>query len=164
MQRLVLVGSTMPAMGAEREQGKRCIRRVGFTLIEALTVIALLAVLLAMALPRYGALRDRLAVDGAASAVVRALFDARAAAQRLGTRAAVAIDTSVVAITVHIRSDTLVRLPLQALFGVGMTTTRDSIAYAATGLGFGASNARMIVRRGAAAETISVSRTGRVRR
>jgi hypothetical protein len=38
------------------------------------------------------------------------------------------------------------------------------VAYSATGLGFGASNASLVVSRGAAADTVSISRTGRVRR
>jgi len=38
------------------------------------------------------------------------------------------------------------------------------MAYAASGLGYGASNLRVIVRRGASADTITVSRLGRVKR
>lgn len=139
-------------------------RRAGFTLVEMLSVIALLLILVVMAIPRYSALRDRLAVDGAASGVVRILVDARASAIRLGARAAVAIDTQAAVMVVHLRADTVSRMHLNELFGVALQSSRDSLAYAATGLGFGASNARIIVVRGAAAETVSVSRTGRVRR
>jgi hypothetical protein len=42
--------------------------------------------------------------------------------------------------------------------------TRDSIAFYPSGLGYGAANTRLIVSRGAAAETVTVSRAGRVRR
>jgi hypothetical protein len=38
------------------------------------------------------------------------------------------------------------------------------MAYSASGLGFGAANMRVIVSRGASADTITVSRLGRVRR
>lgn len=139
-------------------------RTTGFTLYELLLVVALLLILVILAAPRYMALRDRIAVDGAASGIVRALVDARAAAVRLGTRAAVAIDTQTAALAVHVQADTLARIPLHDLFGVTLASSRDSMAYSATGLGYGASNASIIVRRGAAAETVSISRTGRVRR
>jgi type II secretory pathway pseudopilin PulG len=139
-------------------------RTTGFTLSELLLVVALLLILVILAAPRYMALRDRIAVDGAASGIVRALVDTRAAAVRLGTRAAVAIDTQTAALAVHVQADTLARIPLHGLFGVTLASSRDSMAYSATGLGYGASNASIIVRRGAAAETVSISRTGRVRR
>ena len=127
---------------------RRVAFRPGFTLTEMLIVVAVLLIAVVMAVPRYAELRDRLAVDGAASGVVRALVDARDAAMRLGTRAAVAIDTQAAALAVHVRADTLVRMPLHDLFGVTLSSSRDSIAYAATGLGYGASNARVIVQRG----------------
>ena len=140
------------------------VHRTGFTLVEMLSVVALLLIIVMMAVPRYSALRDRLAVDGAASGVMRALVDARASAMRLGARSAVAIDTQAAVMVVHLRSDTISRMHLNDLFGVSLQSSRDSIAYAATGLGYGASNAQIIVARGTAAETVSVSRTGRVRR
>lgn len=139
-------------------------RSAGFTLYEIVMVVTLLLILVIVAVPRYMDLRDRLAVDGAASGVVRALVDARAAAMRLGARAAVAIDTHAASLVVHVQADTLSRIPLRDLFGVTLASSRDSIAYSATGLGFGASNTSLIVRRRFAADTVSVSRTGRVRR
>lgn len=136
----------------------------GFTLYEIVLVVGLLLILGVLAAPRYMALRDRIAVDGAASGIVRALVDARAAAIRLGARAAVSVDTQTASLAVHVQGDTLARVPLRDLFGVTLSTSRDSMAYSATGLGYGATNSSLVVRRGAAAETVSVSRTGRVRR
>lgn len=138
--------------------------RSGFTLLELVIVVALLLIALAMAIPRYASLRDRLAVDGAASGIVRSLVDARAVAMRLGTRVAVAIDTNAAFLAVHMRTDTVSRVFLHNLFGVSLSSSRDSIAYTATGLGYGAANASIVVRRGSSADTVSVSRTGRVRR
>jgi Tfp pilus assembly protein FimT len=139
-------------------------RSAGFTLYEMLMIMTVILILAIVAVPRYVALRDRIAVDGAASGIVRALVDARAAAMRLGARAAVAIDTHSASLAVHAQSDTLAQVPLRLLFGVSLSSSRDSVAYSATGLGFGASNASLVVSRGAAADTVSISRTGRVRR
>jgi hypothetical protein len=46
---------------------------------------------------------------------------------------------------------------------VALEATRDSLAYGPDGLGVGAANLRLVLRRGAAADTLSVSRLGRVR-
>jgi hypothetical protein len=53
---------------------------------------------------------------------------------------------------------------VQALYGVRVTASRDSMAYDARGLGYGAANLSVVVHRGRVAETVYVSRLGRVRR
>jgi Tfp pilus assembly protein FimT len=136
----------------------------GFTLVEMLLFLVLTAVVLSIAVPRYGQLRDRLAVHGASSGLMRALSDGRQAAVRLGERHAIHADTLTATLRVYSGRDTLLVAPLGQLFGVALSASRDSIAYAATGLGYGAANTRYVVARGLSAETISVSRTGRVLR
>lgn len=138
--------------------------RYGATLLELLTVVSLIAVLSAIAVPSIAQARDRSAVHGAATALVATLSDARHLAQRWHRRTAVAFDTAGGRAVVHAGADTLATLALQALFHVSLGVTRDSIAFYPTGLGFGAANTRLIVSRGAAAETVTVSRAGRVRR
>jgi prepilin-type N-terminal cleavage/methylation domain-containing protein len=138
--------------------------RHGFTLVEIGIVVALLGILAGFALPRFAEVRDRLAVRGATSSVVFALASARHAAIRRATRVAVTIDTSTAQVFVRAGPDTLERLDLRDIHGVSLEASRDSVAYAPTGLGFGAANARLVLRRGAAADTITVSRLGRVRR
>jgi Tfp pilus assembly protein FimT len=134
------------------------------TMLEVVIVMALLAFCSAMAIPRYAAFHDRLAARGAASLLTRALLDARHLAWRLGTRTAVRVDTAAASVTVQSVRGPIAVHDLQALFGVRVGATRDSVAYLPDGLGFGASNARFIVARGAVAETVTVSRIGRVRR
>ena len=136
----------------------------GMTLIEIVVVVSLVAFCTAMAIPRYSAFHHRLAARGAASLLTRALLDARHLAWRLGTRTAVRVDTSTAWVTVQDASGPIAQHDLQALFGVSVSATRDSVAYLPDGLGYGASNARFIVARGAATETVTVSRIGRVRR
>jgi hypothetical protein len=60
--------------------------------------------------------------------------------------------------------DTLEQRPLREVHQVEFSSSRDSIAFAPSGLGYGAANTQIIVSRGVAADTISVSRLGRARR
>jgi hypothetical protein len=64
---------------------------------------------------------------------------------------------------VHVGPDTVRHLALGARYGVRLAATRDSMAYVAPGLGHGAANLRVVLTRGLAADTIVVSRLGRVR-
>ena len=57
----------------------------------------------------------------------------------------------------------LARYALGHAHGVSLVTTRDSIAFDARGLGYGAANLTLVARRGAAADTLVVSRLGRTR-
>jgi hypothetical protein len=79
------------------------------------------------------------------------------------TKAATRFDTATDALSVLSYGDTIESRPLGALYGVSLAVTRDSVTYAANAMGFGASNTRIIVSRGLAAETLTVSRLGRVR-
>jgi hypothetical protein len=66
-------------------------------------------------------------------------------------------------LAVRVAAETAFVSDLRALYGVRLAASRDSLAYAADGLGWGAANARLVVRRGMSAETVTVSRLGRVR-
>ncbi len=138
--------------------------RPGVTLLELVVAIALLSALGALGLPPFRALQDRLAAEGAAAVTVRAMTDARHHAVRRGARTALLIDTSGARLTTVAARETVAVHALRASFGVSVATTRDSIAWTPVGLGYGAANARVILTRGAAAETVTVSRLGRVRR
>lgn len=134
------------------------------TLTELAISLAVVGVVTSTAIPRFSHFRDRLAVDGATSALTSALSNTRHLATRWNRRTALQVDTSSGTLTVHAGTDTVDRVLLGALFSVTMSASRDSIAYYPSGLGYGASNATLIVRRGAAAETVTVSRIGRVKR
>lgn len=138
--------------------------RSGITLLELAVIVAILGIVSAISVPRFSALRDRLAVHGATSALTTALADARHLAMRETRYVSFTVDTARGLLVVRSGIDTLDRHPLRQLFGVSLQATRDSIAYYPTGLGYGASNARFIVSRGAAVESVTVSRIGRFRR
>ncbi len=135
----------------------------GFTLAELVVALAVLGVAAALALRGLAHVTDGVAVRGAATDVRAAFATARALAVRRGERAAVRIDTAAGVLAVHLRGDTVLRRPVAALYRVRLSATRDSAAYGATGLGYGGSNLRVVVRRAAAVDTVVVSRLGRVR-
>ncbi len=136
----------------------------GFTLFELVLVLTLVGVVTSIAVPGIARARDRAAVHGATSALVSALADARHQSLRWQRRTAIRFDTAAARAVVHAGTDTLERVELRALFQVSLDATRDSIAFYPTGLGYGAANTRLIVARGIAAETVTVSRAGRVKR
>jgi len=138
--------------------------RSGHTLPELITVAAFAAALTAIAAPRLRDARDQAIVRDAATEIVSALDAARAAAQRLGTLGIAHFDTLDGTVRVTVERDTLVVLPFGTELGVAFDASRDSVTYGPSGRGFGAANTSLVVRRGAAADTVFVSRLGRVRR
>lgn len=138
--------------------------RRAFTVIELLVAIAVTAVLLALALPRLRAFADRVAARGAATDVAALFGEARERAIAGRRRVAVVVDTSAGAVVASAGGSAMARRDIAAAYGVHLSATRDSMAYDARGLGFGAANLTVVARRGRAAETVSVSRLGRVRR
>jgi prepilin-type N-terminal cleavage/methylation domain-containing protein len=139
-------------------------QRSGLTLVEVLLVVAIACILMAVALPPYIGVRDRASVRAAVTASVAAFDAARALALTRGRRAAVRIDTLSGRLVVHSFRDTVMRVPLGVSWGVRLAASRDSSAIAPDGLGYGAANVQLVVSRGAAAETVVVSRLGRVAR
>jgi Tfp pilus assembly protein FimT len=127
-------------------------------------VLVMLGVIGGFAVPRFAGYRDQIEVDAATNDVVSLLSTARHAAVRRNVVTAISFDTTAGVVTVFARRDTIERRPLQAVHGVRLAASRDSIAYAANGMGYGAANTRVILSRGSRADTLTVSRLGRVKR
>jgi len=138
--------------------------RRAFTLLELVTVLAVIGILAAVTIPRAARYVDGIAVHGAASEVSTACTLARHLAIQRSARASVGFDSAAASIAVHVGPDTVRVLHLGRVHGIRLRATRAAIAYGPTGLGYGASTATVIVARGSAADTIYVSRLGRVRR
>ena len=138
-------------------------RRVAFTLAELLLVLVILGVLLGLAVSRLGMAADRAAVRSAIADAAAVFHSARSAAIYRRTPVAVLVDS--VHGTLATRADTelLARRDLWQGYRVRLTTTRDSMAFDARGLGIGAANLSLVARRGRFADTLFVSRLGRLR-
>ena len=138
--------------------------RRGTTLPELLVVVTIVGVLATVAMGRVTALRDRMSVRSAATETVATFALARRWSVSRATRTAIEIDTAAASLVVRSFADTLAHRRLASAHGVRISASRDSMAYSPNGLGYGASNLSLVLRRGSSAETIFVSRLGRVRR
>ena len=132
--------------------------------MEQLWLLVISGIVLSASVVGGARLLDSAAVRTSANDVADFFAIARDQAIATGKRTAVRIDRTEGRLVIHADVDTLMRLELARLRAVSIESTRDSMAYAASGLGYGASNLRVIVRRGASADTITVSRLGRVKR
>jgi prepilin-type N-terminal cleavage/methylation domain-containing protein len=135
----------------------------GYTVLELLLVLSIAAVVLALALPRTLLVLDRVAVHAAAGDVAATLGSARTVA--LAGRMAVAVDVDTAGGTLRVRRgpEVLWSRNIGQAHGVGVWANRDSLAYDGRGLGLGAANLSIVIRRREAVETVFVSRLGRVR-
>ena len=128
-----------------------------------MVVVTIIGVMLAVAVPRGRRVLDAITVHAAASDVAAVLGSARALA--LAGRSAVAVDIDSASGMVRVRRgvEMLLSRNIGAAHGVALSRTRDSLTYDGRGLGRGAANLSVIVRKGVTAETVFVSRLGRVR-
>jgi len=126
-------------------------------------VITLFGLLLGLAIPHLGAAANRAAVRSAATDLASTFAAARQHAIHRRGAVAVEIDTATGLVNVRSGDESLARRDLRAMYSVRVAATRDSMAYDARGLGIGAANLSVVLRRGGAVETLFVSRLGRVR-
>lgn len=139
----------------------RC-RAAGFTLPEMLIILTILGIVMAIAIPNARAALDRVSVRSAASDVRATLNYARMLAMVGGLPVAVEVD-SVGTLRVSRGDERILARAVGHAHGVRVGRTRDSLTYDPRGFGHGAANLSILVSRGASAETVFVSRLGRVR-
>ncbi|MEO6528139.1 MAG: prepilin-type N-terminal cleavage/methylation domain-containing protein [Gemmatimonadaceae bacterium] len=137
--------------------------RHGLTLIELCLVVTIIGLTTLIAsrqlLLHLDRAAARAAVAEAATVVVRARDEA--IAQRAMT--SIRVDTSAAVLELRARGAPVARAALGHAHGVTLSSNRDSLTFDVRGLGYGAANLTMVARRGRAAETLVVSRLGRVR-
>ena len=137
----------------------------GFTQLELIVVLLIVAALLALWLPRAARLQDWLETERAVRDVTTALAVGRHGAVMQSTRARIEIAADT------LRIDRLEpdgwrpwwRLPGPSSHGVTLEVSNPIVTFGPTGMGWGASNTKIVLRRGSQAETITLSRVGRVK-
>jgi prepilin-type N-terminal cleavage/methylation domain-containing protein len=135
--------------------------RAAFTLIELVVVCAVIGIVVAIAAPGVRTTVDSLAVEAAARDAASALALGRLAALRHGG-AEVHLDS--LSITVRTAGRDLFTRDIARTRGVRMRASPAVVRYAATGMGTGLSNGSIVFTRGTRADTVFISRLGRVRR
>lgn len=132
-------------------------------MVEQTVAMTLTAIVMGMSVVAGARALDATAVRTASRAIVELFALARESAAATGRHVAIRFRPASGLVIVHAAGDTLARFDVQER-GIRMTATRDSMAYAPSGLGFGAANLRVVLTKGASADTITVSRLGRVKR
>lgn len=137
--------------------------RRGFTLLDQILLLVLTGILFSLGFISSHKLRDLLSVTAASRATKEALAYAREYSAASGLRTAVGFDNQMGRIAVHAKNDSILTIDLMQTFGTELLSTRDSMAYLPSGLGYGASNLTLVISKGNAADTLTISRLGRVR-
>ena len=138
---------------------------VGFTVLELMVVICIAGLLASLWLPRAARSMDWITTQRALRDITTALAVARHGAVLQGTRARLTIRADTLRID---RLETTGwqpwwRGPGPASHGVLLQVSNPIVVFGPNGMGWGASNTTIIVSRGSQAETITVSRVGRVK-
>ena len=110
-----------------------------------------------------GKLLDRIRVRGAVSDIQSLFSAARHLAIARSAQSTVEIDTARRTIYLSVGIDTVHKRDIGAEHDVRISATRTRMSYSPTGIGYGAANLSVVVRRNAFADTVFVSRLGRVR-
>jgi Tfp pilus assembly protein FimT len=137
--------------------------RPALTLLELVIVLVIIGLLSIIAVREMGHYLDRIAARSAVAEAAEVIQQARDEALARHAIVSVKIDTARVELALRERGSALAVHALGHAHRVKLSTTRDSLAFDVRGLGYGASNLTLVAKRGRAAETLVVSRLGRVR-
>jgi prepilin-type N-terminal cleavage/methylation domain-containing protein len=137
--------------------------RAAFTVIELTITLGIASILSAIAYPRVGRVIDSIRVNGAVVEIASFFNAARHLAIARSTRTTVEIDAARGTMLVLAGEDTIRKREIGQAHDVAIATTRPRMSYAPTGLGYGAANLSVVVRRNSSVDTVFVSRLGRLR-
>jgi Tfp pilus assembly protein FimT len=137
--------------------------RFGVTLVEMMIVVGLIGLLCGVALPRAVPVLDAIQVRNAVSDVEATLAAAKQIAIARTVTTTVTLDPATATIVARAGRDTLAVRDLSAQHDVSLQASGVKLTYSPLGVATGVSNTTIIVRRGRSADTVYVSRLGRVR-
>ena len=138
--------------------------RTGVTVLELLTVLTTIGIISLVAVPRVVGWWDGLLTQRAAREV--ALFYSRARLGAVFRAQRVRIEFTEESLRAFIDNGSdsaFLHQPGPGRGGVSMSASRPVIRLAPTGFGWGAANTKLVLRRGAAAESLTTSRLGRLK-
>lgn len=139
--------------------------RGGFTLVETTVVLTIMAILVAIVVPPSLDRIDRLLVSNATGSVASFYGRARFGALLHGSRVRIEFRPDSMKAFYEGGVDSLfVSVPGPSRFGVNIVSSRSVIRVHPNGVGLGAANTKLVLWRGAAAESLTTSRLGRIRR
>lgn len=138
----------------------------GATLPELTVVTLIIGVLASVVVPPVRRFLDQAAVRGASERYVAVHAVTRQSAILSGRLSRYVVDRGTNTVVLSLRTpegrwDTVRVVPLGDL---RLTVSQPTVTFNPLGVGYGASNTTVIFARGASAETVTVSRTGRLRR
>lgn len=137
----------------------------GFTLIELVTVCVIVGILMAVGTPTVVTVLDRMAVARAMNETTSFYRTARLAAVLHGRPVRMEFSPNRLrAVFEGSQDSTFLVLSGPATHGVNSRVTRAVVRVQPTGLGFGGANTKVVLWRGAAADSLATSRLGRIRR
>lgn len=136
----------------------------GTTILELVLSLSVISILSAITYPRIGALLDGIHIRGTTTEIHSLFTAARHHAITRAERITVQIDTANAAISLVADTDTLRVRDFGDAHGVKLAANRPSFTYSPIGIGHGAGNMTIVIRRNARVDSVFISRLGRVRR
>ena len=133
------------------------------TLIELTIVVTIVSALAAITLLRAGAFIDSIEVRGAVTEIQSMFSLARHVAIARGAQSVLEIDPGGGRVSIRSGADVIRVRDVGPAHGVTLSTNRTSMTYSPIGVGYGAANFSLVVSRGEVADTIVISRLGRLR-
>jgi prepilin-type N-terminal cleavage/methylation domain-containing protein len=137
----------------------------GVTLVEVLVVVALVGVLSVLGVPRVFRVQDRIEVARATSEVASFYHAARYGAIMRARMVRIEFGAETLrAVYEGVTDSTFLLRPGPRRHGVSLAASRPVIRVSPNGIGYGAANTTLVLRRGDAADTLTTSRLGRLKR
>lgn len=138
--------------------------RAGVVLTELLLGLVVAAIVAAIAVPRFAAIRDAAAVREETLRMVAAIDAARGASVRLNTVATLTLSAAGYTATAIVGADTVIawRQPGPLRNAVTLSGIGQPLLFGPAGLAMGVSNRTLLLTRGSAVRRVVVSRFGRL--